>query len=103
VNNNGTPLSATGKFSVNKIELEQYELTANHALLYALSDKYNGQLIQPDSISQLTDLINNNNKIKPSIYEVTSTSNLLNSKWIFWFILGLLSIEWFLRRFYGSY
>lgn len=103
VNYNGTPLSATGKFSVNKIELEQYDLTANHALLYALSDKYNGQLIQPDSISQLTDLINNNNKIKPSIYEVTSTSNLLNSKWIFWFILGLLSIEWFLRRFYGSY
>ena len=103
VNYNGTTLSSKGKFSVRKIELEQYDLTANHRLLYALSDKYNGKVVGIDSISQISQYINASDKIKPSIYSITTTSNLLNRKWIFWVIIAFLSIEWFLRRFYGSY
>jgi hypothetical protein len=28
---------------------------------------------------------------------------LINLKWIFFILLAMISVEWFLRKFYGSY
>ena len=45
----------------------------------------------------------NKEDIKPTLFESFKTRSIINLKWIFFLILGLLSVEWFARKFYGGY
>ncbi len=100
---NGQNQSASGRFNVEAIQLEQYDLTARHGLLKGLSEKFGGNMYYPNQIAQLKDILINNDKIKPVLYETKSTQSILHLKWLFFLILGLLSAEWFMRRYFGSY
>jgi hypothetical protein len=99
----GSPMTVNGKFSIQAIQLEQYDLTARHDVLKGLSDKFNGQMFSIANMSEISKAILDNKSIKPVIFQSTQTKSLLHYKWIFFLILGLLSIEWFLRRYFGSY
>ncbi len=102
-NYNGTELTASGSFAVQSIQKEQYDLTARHSMLNSLSEKFGGQLYFPNQINTLSADILGAESIKPVIYQSNKTESLLNNKWLFAIAgLGLL-LEWFLRRFYGSY
>lgn len=101
--NDGKELTYNGQFSVQPIQLELYETTADHRLLKLLSDKYGGSLVYPSELASVGQLIKDSKKIKPTIYQTTKTRSVINLKWIFFLLLGLLTLEWFLRRFYGSY
>jgi hypothetical protein len=103
VNVNGTQLSSKGKFSVQPIQLEVFESTADHNLLRLLSSKYDGEMVYQDQLSSLVELIKAKDSVKPKLYDTMQTRNIINLKWIFFLILFLLSLEWFLRRYYGSY
>jgi hypothetical protein len=98
----GQELTYRGQFSVQPIQLEAYETTADHALLKLISDKYGGQVIAPDQLSSLAQTINERD-IKPVIYQTTTTRSVINLKWIFFLLLGLLVLEWFFRRYFGGY
>jgi hypothetical protein len=37
------------------------------------------------------------------IYQTNRTNPLINLKWIFALLAGLLTLEWFLRRYFGAY
>ena len=102
VNYNGQSLTYNGQFSVQPIQLELYETTADHGMLRRLSEEYGGAVFFQN---QLTDLSNAllEKDIKPVIYSSTRTRSVINLKWIFFLLLGLLSLEWFLRRYYGGY
>lgn len=100
---NGKTLTATGAFSVESLQLELYDLQARHGLLKSVSEKYGGQMVYPKDINQLADLILENDGIKPVMYESRSTKPIIHLKGLFFLILGLLSVEWFLRRFFGNY
>ncbi len=99
---NGENLSFSGQFSVEPIQLEVYETSADHGLLRLLSEKFGGQMIYPSQISSIGDLLDQQN-IKPIIYETSKTRSVINLKWIFFLLLGLLSAEWILRRYFGAY
>lgn len=99
----GEQLTYDGQFSVQPIQLELYETTANHGLLRMLSDKYGGQLLYPDQLAALPQQIKDKGTVLPTIYETSKTRSVINLKWIFFLLLGLLTLEWFGRRFYGSY
>lgn len=103
VNVNGTQLSSNGKFSVQPIQLEIFETTADHSLLRLLSNKYDGEMVYQDQLSRLVELIKAKDSVKPKLYDTMQTRNIINLKWIFFLILFLLSLEWFLRRYFGSY
>ncbi|MBK7805304.1 MAG: hypothetical protein IPJ51_03240 [Saprospiraceae bacterium] len=102
-NFNGKVLTATGKFNVESVQLEQFDLTARHGLLRGLSEKYNGAMLYPSAISSLKDILLNNENIKPVMYQSNSTKAIIHLKWLFFLILTLLSAEWFLRRYFGNY
>jgi hypothetical protein len=102
-NYKGNSLSASGKFSVQSIQLEQYNLTANHSMLRELASKYNGRAISPAQIKELTEQLLADESIKPVIYQTSQSKSILHYKSLFFLILALLALEWFLRRFYGSY
>lgn len=102
-NYSGEKLVAGGAFSVQAIQLEVFETTADHRLLAALSIKNGGALVFQNEIEKIAEMIAANNAIKPIIYETVTTRSLIHLKWIFFLLFALLSTEWFLRRYWGSY
>ena len=102
-NSNGQQYSSKGNFSIQSIQKEQYDLTARHSMLNALSAKYGGNLYYPNQMNNLSADILSSTTIKPILYQSNKTESLLNMKWIFIIIAIMLLLEWFLRRFFGSY
>lgn len=100
---NGEQLTAQGQFSIQPIQLELFESTADHASLRLLSDKYGGQFLNPSQLSTIPTMLSNSETIKPVIYQTARTRSLINLKWIFFLLLLLLTMEWGLRRYYGGY
>ncbi len=100
---NGEQFNYTGQFSVQPIQLEVYETTADHGMLRLLSDKFGGRLLYPDQIEQIPQLIEEKGTVKPINYSTTKTRSVINLKWIFFLLLGLISVEWFFRRYLGGY
>lgn len=99
----GKQLSASGKFLVESVQLEQYDLTARHALLKGLSEKYNGRMVYPSEMEEIARILIDEQPLKPVLYQSTVTSPVINFKWLFFIILLLITAEWFLRRFNGAY
>lgn len=103
VTNAGQSLTATGQFSVQPVQLELFETTANHNLLRLLSEQYGGAMVYPNNMAQIAELIKDKGTVKPVIYETAKTRAVINLKWIFLLLLFLLTGEWFLRRYFGAY
>ena len=100
---NGEQLTYSGQFSVQPIQLELYATTADHGLLRILSEEYGGELLYPAQLSELPSRIQAKGTVKPVMYQTTKTRSIINLKWIFFILLGLLTLEWFLRRYFGGY
>ncbi len=91
-------LFASGQLSVKSIDLEARQSTANHQLLRNLSKQSGGQMLRPDEIGKLAQLIRQNENIKTLVNEDKRYNDLIDIKWVFALILALLSAEWFLRK-----
>ena len=91
-----------GKFKIIRKELEKFDVVAKYNILNNLSMKTGGQIFGINQINKLVEKIDNEN-VKPIIYFSQKTDKLLNFKLIFWFILLLLSMEWFIRRYNGTF
>lgn len=103
VNYNAQSLNTSGQFSVQPIQLELFETTANHNLLRLLSDKFGGAIVYPNNMQSIANMIKEKGTVKPVIYETAKTRAVINLKWIFFLLLFLLTGEWFLRRYFGAY
>ena len=90
-------------FSVQPIQLEIYETTADHNLMRLLSEQYGGTLNYTDQIAGIAQQIADRGSVKPVIYTTTKTRPVINLKWIFIILMSLLTLEWFLRRYFGAY
>lgn len=99
----GKEYTDTGDLTIQDIQLESYDLQANHSLLRAISSKYNGEFIPYDSLSELVQILTVDKTLKPVIYQNASTKPLTHLKWLFWILILLISTEWFIRRFLGHY
>jgi hypothetical protein len=100
---NGQNLLYEGKFSVQPIQQELFETTANHGVLRQLSAKFGGEMIGASNLASIADKIKSNQLVKPVIYQTSQTNPLINLKWIFALLAALLATEWFLRRYFGAY
>lgn len=102
--NTGTEnLNYSGQFSVQAVQLERYETTADHDLLQLLSERFGGELLDRAGLVGLPQLLEARGTVKPVLYETATTRSLINLKGIFFLILTLLTLEWFLRRYFGEY
>ena len=99
----GRQLSASGKFQVESVQLEQYDLTARHSLLKGLSEKYNGLMVYPYQTDSIAGILLQEKPLKSVMYQSTVTHPVINLKWLFWVILLFISVEWFTRRYFGAY
>ena len=94
--------TATGQLSIKPLNLEMRQSAANHQLLNTMAKQSGGQMLYPNQISRLADLIRKNENIKTVVYEDKRFNEIIDVKWVFVLILLLLSIEWFLRKREGA-
>lgn len=99
----GEKMTEKGEFSVSAIHVESTNTQADHQLLYNLADRSNGQMIFPTQLEELEKLLDTTDQIVPVSYTKTDLSDLLNLWWIFGIIMGLLTLEWFMRKRNGAY
>lgn len=95
--------TSTGKFQINPLLFEANDTRANHQVLQNLSQKCNGQLFYPQEMDKLLKVIQEDPNIVSTIYEDKEIQELINWKSIFFFLMMLLSLEWFLRKRNGAY
>lgn len=93
----------TGNFAVMPVNIELLETQANHRMLYQLAQQSGGDFFLPSDIESLVENIISNSEIKPFSYFQSLLSEILNLRWIFFILLSILSLEWFLRKYWGIY
>lgn len=95
--------SEKGEFSVAALQVETTNTIADHQLLYAIAKKSGGELIYPNQLDKLAEILNAREDIKPISHSEKKLSDMINLKWIFFLLLSLVSLEWFARKINGAY
>ena len=95
---NGDVLIKKGIIMVKEVIAEKINTTANHQLLYQLAYRSNGKMFYPNQFGALEQELLKNEQLKPITYTQSSTSLLIDLKWLFFFIVILLATEWFFRK-----
>jgi hypothetical protein len=96
--NGDKQFKAAGQLTIAPLNLESRQSAANHQLLRTIAKQSGGQMLYPDQVSRLADLIRKNENIKTVVYQDKHYSDIIDVKLVFVLILGLLSLEWFLRK-----
>lgn len=98
----GQRLTSEGEFTIKSQEIENLNLTANHNLLRNLSEKTGGKFFIPENIPQLTDYLKDQEP-QGKIYTSEVYLPIINLQWIFFILLFLITLEWGLRKYWGTY
>ncbi len=99
---NGKNMQMDGQFTVKDLQIESTRLRADFGLLQSLASDTGGKFFISDEIDKMEqELLNENPKSK--IYTTEDYLAIINMKWGFFILILLVSIEWFLRKYYGSY
>jgi hypothetical protein len=93
----------TGQFPVEALNVEKINTVANHNLLYTLAKNHDGELFFPGQMDQIKQRLRERKDIRTIIYSQKRYNELNNLLWILFLIIGMLSVEWFIRKFKGSY
>lgn len=94
---------SNGEFVVSGETFESRDLQADHGLLFRLASSGNGEMLYPNELNEIPLLLSENNALKKRVYFEEKLSRLNTMPWILLIILFLLSLEWFLRKYFGSY
>jgi hypothetical protein len=99
---NGKTESVRGEFAVVERQAELQNLTADFDLLRKLSDNTGGKFYQAGQVEALrADL--QKTEATSVIHTEETYDSIINLKWVFWLLLMLVTAEWALRKFHGSY
>ena len=85
------------------IQLENFDLTARHGVLKSLSEKYGGKMVYPNELDSLATEILESDALKPIVFQSSKTQSIMQLRWLFFLLAGMLVLEWFIRRYMGSY
>ena len=93
----------TGSFAVTEVNLENVVTRANHRMLFQLARQSGGGFYGPEQTDEIIQILKNSNHMKPVSSFQEAINELLNLRWLFLVLLLLLSVEWFLRKYWGIY
>jgi len=92
-----------GEFIVQRLNNESKNLNANHRILNQLAIDHDGSMYYPNEIDKLLIDINNLESMKSKIHYEDKFTGLNSLIYILIGIILLLSIEWFIRKYFGNY
>jgi len=92
-----------GEFVINSTSEESRKLQADYSLMHRLASENQGVMIYPNQMDSLPAMIKKNQSVKTRIVYSYQTRGINDIWYILALILFLLSLEWFLRKYFGSY
>ncbi|MGD1847792.1 MAG: hypothetical protein ACFB10_20560 [Salibacteraceae bacterium] len=92
-----------GEFTVSPVQVEQVNSIADHQVLFSLSERTGGSMLQANELAQLPALLASSEDVAAISYSRKTLVDLINERWIFFFLLLFLGLEWFLRKRQGAY
>ena len=99
----GIDYSTSGTFTVTSEGAEAQDHTANIERMRMLASQTGGKHYYIADIQKLTKDLQNDNRITSISRTETRYDDLINLKWLFFIVLGLITIEWLLRKIFGIY
>jgi len=98
----GKKETVKGEFLVSEQNIELQNLTADFGLLRTWAKNTGGEFYHSQNIGQIPDDFSKMNA--PSlIHSEESFNPLINLKIVFFFLLALITVEWFTRKYMGGY
>ena len=101
-NLNGSPVEVRGEFAVVERQAELQNLTADFDLLKRLSANTGGRFYKASDTETLQAFLKRTEATNV-IHSEETYESLINLKWVFWLLLILVTAEWGLRKYHGSY
>lgn len=95
--------SKSGKITVSPITIEQSKTQADHELLKLWSIQRGGEPYYPNQLAGLQDALNNRSDVHSIVHQRKTFSSWLEQWWPLVLGIVLLSAEWFIRKYSGSY
>ncbi len=95
--------SAEGRFTVLKNDIEAMNTTADFNSLRLLSKLSGAKAFKPNQWDELASELLSNDQYKTISYEENKTDEWISLKWIFFLFISLLTAEWLIRKYHGSY
>ncbi len=102
VNLDGEQMRSAGEFTVRSLQIETLNLTANHQLLRDLANNSGGVFFQREEVANMVEQLQSQ-EAKGKIYTSEAYLPIINLKWLFFVLLLLVSAEWGIRKYMGSY
>jgi hypothetical protein len=90
-----------GEFSIGKNNIEHFRLTADQGLMEQIALRTQAKFYTARDMDALADEINKLSSLKPVVSYVTKRIGFNEYFWIFFVILGLLAVEWVVRKRYS--
>ncbi|OSY89598.1 hypothetical protein WH52_02195 [Tenacibaculum holothuriorum] len=98
----GQVINAYGRFKVSEYNVEEQFTNANVKKLQKLADNSGGKLFHLNQEQDLISLLNNAEEYYTTQKTIVKEKNLIDWKWILFLAVALLSLEWFIRKYYGK-
>ncbi len=91
-----------GEFAVVQRQAELQNLTADFDLLRRLSSSTGGSFYTLANVDAMQGELQKA-EARSIIHSEEVYNSLINLKWVFWVLLTIISVEWFARKYFGSY
>ncbi len=101
-NMEGSQEKVSGQVLVKELQLEELNTTADFALLRELAGKNGGKFFNMNQLDGLNNLLVQAD-YKGTIRSSEELKELVKLKWLLALILGLLTLEWVVRKYAGGY
>ncbi|QTE24426.1 VWA domain-containing protein [Polaribacter cellanae] len=98
----GQKISKYGQFKITDYEIEEQFTHANSEKLQKLAKKTGGKLFYKNQTNTLFEDLIDNKAYFTTQKSTTKEENLIDWKWILFFVIGLFTAEWFIRKYYGK-
>lgn len=99
----GQRFTDEGLLEVNPTVVERLSTVADHGLWSRIAARTGGHAVGMGGVATLADLLQGDGKLAARSYAHAAYHDLVGLRWIFFLLLGLLTIEWVLRRRNGAY
>lgn len=91
-----------GRFKISAYQIEEQFTNANSNKLQKLAKNSNGKLVYSNQVESLISNLLADKDYFTTQKSITTQKSLIDWKWILVLIASLLSIEWFVRKYYGK-
>lgn len=98
----GQNIAKSGSFQVNEYSVEEQFTNANKDKLNSLAEKSGGRAFYIDNSQELIEQLINDKQYVTVQKSTVKKESLIDWKWILFLIVGLLTIEWFTRKYHGK-